>query len=94
MVQGSMNKIGGRTSSIPLESSFIPSLLQKIFTGTHWNTIDLVVRAHQAAGMTFLYAALERRLVRVLQILLGHLLALDRITLSQTGLKVNTSSEK
>ena len=38
---------------------------QEVEIGAVWDAIDAVVGAHNAAGSPFLYAALERRLVRV-----------------------------
>lgn len=83
-------KFRGRTSSIPLEAPFIPGLLQKIFVSTHRHTIDLVICTHQAASTGLLDAGLERRLVRVFQILCIYLRAVDyNPNLQQKECKIN-----
>ena len=58
----------------PVESPVLPGGLgEEVVVGARRHAIDAVVGAHDAAGVAVLHAALERRVVRVLQILGRHL---------------------
>ena len=58
----------------PVKPPVLPRRLgEQVVVSARRHAIDAVVGAHDAAGVAVLHAALERRVVRVLQILCRHL---------------------
>jgi hypothetical protein len=63
-----------KVMNIPIQTPIVVnSLCKERVVSTSGNSINPVVRAHQAAWLTFLDTALERRIICVLQILLSNL---------------------
>lgn len=65
---------------------------EQVVVGARRHAIDAVVGAHDAAGMAVLHAALERRVVRVRQILRRHLRE-ERAEMESFCISLHQSSE-